>query len=134
MNQEIKSLIIILILFIIIDVPMIMIFNKNMYQKQFLRINNDKTISNPYIAAAIAYICLVIGLYYFIIKDNLNKHLAQVAMNGALFGFVVYGIYNATNKATIVEFGIKESFVDTMWGTILCGLISVLTIYINKMI
>ena len=56
------------------------------------------------------------------------------ALNLIVFGFVVYGIYNATNKATIVEFGIKESFVDTMWGTILCGLISVLTIYINKMI
>jgi uncharacterized membrane protein len=138
MNQEIKLLSkllsIILVLFLIIDLPMIALINKNMYKKQFERINNEKTVSNPYLAAFVAYLCLVIGLYYFVIKDNLVAHVPAIGMNGAIFGFIVYGIYNATNKATIAEFGLKESFVDTLWGTILCAIISVLTIYVNKMI
>lgn len=133
MNQEIKLLIIILILFVIIDVPMITKINNEMYNKQFLRINGDKIVKNVYISAIFAYICLVLGIYYFVIKDNLNKSYTDIAIRGAMFGFIAYGIYNGTNKATIAEFGVEEAIKDTIWGTILCGLISVLTLYLHRL-
>ena len=134
MNQEIKSLIIILILFLIIDIPMITKINYDMYNKQFLRINNEKTVkkNDMYIGAIVAYLCLVLGIYYFVIKDNVNKSFTEIGKIGALFGFVVYGIYNGTNKATIAEFGLTEAIKDTIWGTILCALISMLTVYFIK--
>ena len=132
MNQEIKSLIIILILFLIIDIPMITKFNYEMYNKQFLRINNDKTVKDIYIGAIVAYACLVFGIYYFVIKNNMDNKITTIAKNGALFGFIVYAIYNGTNKATIAEFGTNESIIDTLWGSILCALISVLTVYFIK--
>lgn len=133
MNQEIKTFIIILVLFLIIDVPMITKINYGMYEKQFLRINNDKKVNNVYFSASIAYICLVIGLYTFVIRGNVDLPLVDVAIKGGLFGFVIYGIYNATNKATIAEFGTEEAIKDTVWGIILCALISVGTIYIIRL-
>ena len=63
--------------------------------------------------AIFTYICLIFGIYYFVIKDNLNKSLNDIGIRGAIFGFIVYGIYNGTN-----------------WGSILCGLVSILTVYI----
>ena len=132
MNQEIKSLLIILVLFLIIDIPMITKFNYEMYKKQFLRINNDKTVKDIYIGGIVAYACLVFGIYYFVIKNNMNNSLTTIAKSGALFGFIVYGIYNGTNKATIAEFGMEEAIIDTLWGTTLCALISVITIYFIK--
>lgn len=132
MNQEIKSLSIILILFLVIDVPMITKINYEMYNKQFLRINNDKKVKTVYFGAIIAYFCLVIGLYYFVIKQNLNKSSSEISMQGALFGFVVYGIYNGTNKATIAEFGMEEAIKDTLWGTFVSATISICASYIIK--
>lgn len=134
MNHEFKSLIIILILFLIIDIPMITKINYDMYNKQFLRINNEKIVKNNdmYIGAIVAYVCLILGIYYFVVKDNVNKSFTEIGKIGALFGFIVYGIYNGTNKATIAEFGLTEAIKDTAWGTILCSLISMLTVYFIK--
>ena len=62
----------------------------------------------------------------------MDNKITTIAKSGALFGFIVYGIYNGTNKATIAEFGMKEAIIDTLWGSILCALISVLTVYFIK--
>lgn len=135
MNSDIKALIIILILFLVIDLPMITKINYNMYKTQFDRININKYVDNFYYGAIVAYLCLVIGIYYFVVKDNLNKPLVDIAKKGALFGLVIYGIYNGTNKATIAEFGTSEAIKDTLWGIVLCATISVLAVYIiNKWI
>ena len=134
MNPDIKALIIILILFLVIDLPMITKINYNMYKTQFDRININKSVDNFYYGAIVAYLCLVIGIYYFVVKDNFNKSLVDIAKKGALFGLVIYGIYNGTNKATIAEFGTSEAIKDTLWGILLCATISVLAVYIiNKL-
>lgn len=127
MNNDIKNVINILILFLVIDAPVLFIINKDMYAKQFLRINQgEMNINNrTYISALISYILLAVGLYMFVLKDN-NDMILQKAF---LFGIVIYGIYNATNLATINEFGIKESIVDTLWGGIIC---TIITFIINK--
>jgi uncharacterized membrane protein len=125
MNKDIKNILIILILFLIIDVPVLFIINKDMYAKQFLRINQgEMNINNrTYISATISYILLAVGLYMFVLRNNNDNMILQKSF---LFGIIIYGIYNATNLATINEFGIKESIVDTLWGGIICTIITFL--------
>ena len=72
MNQEIKLLIIISFLLLIIDIPMITKFNYEMYNKQLLRINGNKIVNDMLSPAIFTYICLIFGIYYFVIKDNLE--------------------------------------------------------------
>ena len=124
--EDIKINLIILVIFLILDLPMIGLINKNMYQSQFERINTNNKLGyeRTIIAAIITYLLLVIGLYYFAIKQN-------SVYNGAIFGVVVYGIYNFTNLATITNYGIKESIIDTIWGTILCTLVTYIVLEIN---
>lgn len=126
-SNDLKMLTIILIIFLIIDLPMIMYINSNMYQIQFKRINIGpmNVTSRTYISAGLCYLLLVFGIYHFAVKQN-------SVMNGAILGLILYGVYNTTNLATINNYGIKESIIDTLWGTILCTTISFIAIKLNK--
>jgi uncharacterized membrane protein len=78
---------------------------------------------NP-LATIGTYAILVFGLYYFIISQQ------RGLIDAFLYGFVIYGVYELTNKATIP--GWKWSFVaiDTLWG----GILHVLVTYVYRLI
>lgn len=128
MNCDTKNYLIILILFLLIDVPMIFFINTDMYMEQFRRINNGPMNigMNTLIGSIVAYILLATGLYLFVIKpsDTKNVCIKTATIKGAIFGLVLYGVYDYTNLATINDFGFYEAFVDTLWGTVLCALIT----------
>jgi len=139
LKEIIIPYIVILVLFLVIDLPVILYFNKDMYQKQFKRINNGDIKSGPHvwISGAIAYLLLAFGIYFFIVKQELTEEkqdYLKIFTKGLLLGLIIYGIYNGTNKATINEFGTKESIIDTIWGTLLSGLLGVSSVYILKKI
>ena len=131
-----KYIILILVLFVVIDLPMIANINKDMYQKQFNRINNGpmETNTTTLFSAVICYFLLAFGTYYFIVKPGLDKNSNnfEILTNGMLLGLIIYGVYNSTNKTTINKFGINESIIDTLWGTTLSGIVAVLSVLIIK--
>lgn len=131
MNSDIKNYLIILFLFLLIDVPMLLFINTDMYMEQLRRINNGPMNigENTIVGTIITYILLGFGLYYFVLSCNPKND--TVVTKGMLFGLIVYGVYDYTNLATINEFGSFEALVDTMWGTILCGLVSYTYINLN---
>ncbi len=139
LKEFVIPFIVILVLFLVIDLPVILYFNKAMYQEQFKRINNAdiKSVVHTWISGAIAYLLLAFGIYFFIIKQELtndNQDYKNIFIKGLSLGLIIYGIYNGTNKATINEWGTKESIIDTVWGTILSGLLAVSSVYISKKI
>ena len=127
-NIMIKDFIIILIIFLVIDLPVILGINGKMYRIQFLRINKEPMKINNYkiMSAFFAYILLAFSIYWFVIKEK------KGVIDGMLLGLVIYGIYNGTNMTTINEWGWKEFIVDTLWGTFLGGLITLTYSYIIK--
>ena len=127
MLQEFKIGLVVLVLFLSLDLPMILLINKKMYETQLKKINRSKKISKRrmLLSAGITYLLLALGIYYFGVKQN-------SVVNGAVFGLVVYGVYNFTNLATISKYDSKVSVVDTAWGTILCALVTFIALEINK--
>lgn len=127
MYQEFKVGLVVLVVFLSLDLPMILSINKKMYQTQLKKINRSKKISKRrmLLSAGITYLLLALGIYYFGVKQN-------SVVNGAVFGLIVYGVYNFTNLATISKYDSKVSVVDTAWGTILCALVTFIVIEINK--
>ena len=128
---------IVLGLFLIIDLPVILYLNKSMYQTQFMRINKQEVASGTHIwlAGGFAYLLLALGIYYFIVRPELDNQMTDywtVLIKGMVLGLVIYGVYNGTNMATINEWGTKEFFVDTIWGTLLSGIIGIMSIYLIK--
>jgi len=127
--EDLKIGIIVTIVFLALDIPMFGLINRQMYENQLKKINGTNKIkhSKTLSAAIITYIFLVLGIYFFAVKEkNVYK--------GALFGLVVYGVYNFTNLATISKYGFYESVIDTIWGVILCSSVTYISIHINDLI
>lgn len=124
---ELFNFFIVLVVYLVLDLPMILLINKDMYKNLFESINNGAIVdsTNIIIGGIVAYLLLAYGLYIFAIK---NKSI----FNGALFGLVVYGVYNFTNLAVIAKYDLIPSVIDTVWGTILCSMITyIVLVYLD---
>jgi uncharacterized membrane protein len=40
---------------------------------------------------------------------------------GALYGLIVYGVYDLTNLAVIEKWSVRMTLADIAWGSVLCG-------------
>lgn len=83
-------------------------------QKSPLKIN--------YSIAIITYILMILALNYFILNKTKPK-----LIDAFLLGFIIYGIYETTNLATIQKWSYKLALIDTLWGGILFYLTTYLT-------
>ena len=45
---------------------------------------------------------------------------------GALYGLVLYGVYDLTNLAVLEKWTVRMTLADIVWGCVLCGTISVI--------
>ena len=115
---------------------MITIINKKMYKDAFLKINNKEisTGETGIIAAIICYLLLSFAIYYFVVNPGINNNTPYniLFINGLLLGLVIYGIYNTTNKSTINNYSTYVTYIDTLWGSILMGTISVFSVLLIK--
>ena len=103
---------------------------KKMYIKHIgslLSIKQGAIQANWY-AAIVVYIALIVGIVCFVLpKANHQPTLALCW--GGLFGLVVYATYDFTNLAVLPKWSLQVSIIDTLWGMLLCGLTSGITMY-----
>ena len=101
--NDIKKILIIIVILFVIDVPMLTYFNKDMYQANLKGINNGELDFSglKIVSAIICYLIMGFGIYYFSVKE---KNL----MNALILGFVVYGVYNSTNFATMNKYSLNK--------------------------
>lgn len=107
------------VVFFVIDIIWIGYIAKGIYVEgigQYLR-------EPPQMGAAAAfYILFVGGIVFFAVSPGLDSGSALKALSyGALFGFFCYATYDVTNYATIKDWPLKMSIIDTVWGTALTG-------------
>jgi uncharacterized membrane protein len=115
-----KSLAIIAICILVLD----FIWLRFIFGKHFIgmleNIQGTSLVTKP-IGVFIAYVLLVAVAYLAITKSS-NWFEAF------LFGFLIYGIYDATNYATLTNYNLGIATVDTLWG----GVLFALTFFIHK--
>jgi uncharacterized membrane protein len=119
----------------IIKVGIIMVLLDSVYLTAFKKhfanqilIVQAKPMNVQMLPVVITYIILVFGLYYFIIKQR------KSVMDAALLGFVIYGVYEFTNKSIIKDWTYFTAVLDVTWGTILFGLTTYLYNILNKIL
>lgn len=69
------------------------------------------------------YVALVVGIVLFVLPKAPGQPILCLCWGG-LWGLLVYGVYNMTNLATLALWTVKMSVVDSLWGTVVCGLTS----------
>jgi uncharacterized membrane protein len=77
-------------------------------------------------AAAICYVFLIFGLYYFVIKENKSYIYAF------LLGIVIYGVYETTSMALLQKWKWQTVIMDTLWGGILFAITTLIFKEIKK--
>lgn len=65
-------------------------------------------------AALVVYVMLGLGIAAFVVPRSTG--LASAAATGALFGLVVYGVYDFTNYSTLRQWPLLLAVVDLAWG------------------
>lgn len=112
---------IVIAIFIMLALDFLWLFlNKASYGKLVQNVQHSKLEMNIW-GAIVAYACVIVGLVFIIIpaaKQDKSKSILNKSIRyGALFGFVVYAIFNATNYAIFKNYSISTAIKDTLWGT-----------------
>jgi len=63
--------------------------------------------------ALFVYVLLAFGIVAFVVPRNYGE---VSIVRGALFGLVVYGVYDLTNLATLRSWSVALTVIDILWG------------------
>jgi uncharacterized membrane protein len=88
------------------------------------RLSSDGSWEVLWAAAIPVYILLICGLLFFVLPRATGSAVDAFGW-GALFGVVVYGVYDLTNLATLRHFPLRLAVVDMLWGAAVCGVVAV---------
>jgi uncharacterized membrane protein len=117
---NIYKLFITAILFVVLDSIYLNLI-KNYFSKQIYLVQGS-SIQLNYFAIILCYLFLIIGINYFIIQPN------RSVTDAFILGFIIYGVYELTNKALLTKWSWLTVIIDTIWG----GILFALTTYIIK--
>lgn len=125
-REDLKELLV--TAFVLLSIDLAYIYSKSEYfGRYFEKIQKSPMKFKP-LKAAMAYILLVIGLYYFVIREK------KPITYAFLLGVFVYGVYDLTNYATLEKWTLKFVITDTLWGGTVFALSTFIIYKILKMI
>lgn len=132
MKDLVKTIFVIAILILVIDVFMLSTLS-NIWKKTIENVQG-KTFKVKIHYAIASYILLIFGQYYFVYKNIPHSDWFNYALlNGFLFGFVTYGVFDFTNLAIFTDYSLSTAIIDMIWGGMLMAIVSVLSYYILHM-
>ena len=111
---------------LVLDIPWIYYVMSNQYQKVFAEINIP--LSTDLIAASMAYILMISSYPLFISKQPTSNRVRTAG----LLGFLIYGIYAFTLKAILKQYPFELAIGETIWGTVLFSISTLLTQIVIK--
>jgi uncharacterized membrane protein len=111
--------------FLVLDGVWLGLLMKTFYRDQLAPIVRlaDGGIAPNWPAALVVYVLLGTGIALFVLPRAPTVALA--AGYGALFGLVVYGVYDFTNYSTLRQWPFALTLVDVAWGAVASAAASV---------
>lgn len=77
--------------------------------------------------AVLSYLILSFGFWYFttplVANAKRENNLGKAILNSALFGFVMYGVFDMTNMAVFSKYELDVALLDMIWGAVLGGVV-----------
>jgi len=78
-----------------------------------------KPMEIRWIPAVLVYILMIAATWFFAVWKQPNWKVA--AAKGAALGLAMYGLYDLTNYATLIQYPLDYALRDIAWGTFLIG-------------
>ncbi len=116
MGQTIKLAALGTVAFMVLDGIWLGVLMTNFYRDQLAPIVRlaDGGIAPNWPAAFLVYVLLGTGIALFVIPRA--STVSRAAGYGALFGLVVYGVYDFTNYSTLRQWPFVLAMADLAWG------------------
>lgn len=97
-------------------------FASNLYKKElgsFLRMSGPAL--QPIIwAALLVYIAIPVGIMCFVLpRISADNLVGSALLWGALYGVVVYTVYDMTNYSLVRDWPLRVALIDICWGGLL---------------
>ncbi len=104
--------------FMVLDGIWLGVLMKNFYRQQLAPIVRlaDGGIAPNWLAAFVVYALLGLGIALFVMPRASTA--LQAAAYGALFGLVVYGVYDFTNYSILRQWPFVLTLADVAWGAV----------------
>lgn len=82
-----------------------------------------------YVFALVFYVVYAFGISFLVVipSYSLSDSMHMVAIKGFVLGLTAYAAYNLTNQATIKDWPVIVTLVDTLWGATLTALVCSIT-------
>ena len=120
------------VLFLVIDMVWLLWLGRSIYVSEI-----GEILRQPpnFSAAAAFYVLYVSGLMIMVIWPAVQaQSVSQALIRGAILGLIAYGTYDLTNLAVMKGFTTRIAIIDMIWGTILTGSVSALTVLVGMRI
>lgn len=110
---------------VVLDLLWIGFVASSLYRNQIgylLNIVDGQMVVN--IPAAVAtWVVIVTGIQLFVLpRVSGSDSIAMLLLWGALFGLVVYAVYDLTNLAVVKNWPLTVTIVDIVWGGFVCSM------------
>ena len=122
-----KNYLITLPIFLGIDFVWLVIIARKFYDQHlgaFVRTLN-------WSAAIIVYLIIPLGIALFVLPKAQGDKNAAILW-GAIYGLIVYGVYDLTNLATLKNWSVTMVIVDILWGMFICSITSLIVAKLTK--
>ena len=124
---------IIYVYYILIDGAMIFLYTGKVFGSMIKNIQNGSPMKTRMIPGIICFFVLAFGYTYFILPKIRDEAIVLDSLKyGAVFGLVVYAVYDLTNLSTFGKYGTTTAVIDILWGGILGFLVSMLGAFTRR--
>jgi uncharacterized membrane protein len=109
---------------VVLDLVWIGVIASNFYKSQTGHLLNmvDGNMQVNIPAALATWAVIVTGVQVFVFpRAGASASLLQVLLWGAVFGAVVYAVYDLTNYALLKDWPLVVTVVDIFWGAVVCA-------------
>lgn len=92
--------------------------------------NGNMNIYSP--AVPLVYIAIILGISIFVLTKTTTP--PQTFLYGALFGFIIYAVYDLTNLATLKDYSWSLTLVDSLWGAFVVGVVATIMFLVQGLL
>ena len=125
--RDLKLFLLVLPVFLLVDLTWLGVVMKNFYSSEFgdLMRRRDGGMAPRWGAALLVYFLIPGGLVLFVRPlVGPDASYLRAATWGAVFGLVLYGVYDLTNLATLEKWSLRVTIADMIWGTVLSAVMA----------
>jgi uncharacterized membrane protein len=127
--KQLKLLAMLLPIFLMIDLLWLGVVMNEFYSRELgdLVRREGASMAPRWGAALLVYLLIPGGLVLFVRPlFKPGDPLSRSFFWGAVFGGVLYGVYDLTNLAILEKWTVSMTIADILWGCLLCGTMSLI--------